>query len=151
MCPRSIAGVKIDLVGSLQITLLLRTTCMRSCCNWSASCLAALQTKKQKPDQGSFVGPLLGKRFSCSNLVRIITITRIPKFTINIQIHHFKITFMCPRSVAKVRFDSVGSLQTTLLLRTTCMRSCCIGVLVVCRHYKPKNKSQIRAALWGLF
>jgi len=46
--PRSIAGVPFDSVGRPWTILLLRTTCMRSCCNWSASCLAALQTKNQK-------------------------------------------------------------------------------------------------------
>ena len=43
------------------------------------------------------------------------------------NIHHFKSAFMCPRSIAAVPFDSVGILRTTLLLRTTCMRSCCKG------------------------
>ena len=28
-------------------------TCMRSCCNWRASCVAALQTKYQKPNEKS--------------------------------------------------------------------------------------------------
>jgi len=47
--PRSIAGVPFDSVGNPRTTVLLRTTCMRSCCNWSASCVAALHTKNQKP------------------------------------------------------------------------------------------------------
>ena len=46
----SIAGVPFDSVGSLRTTSLLRTNCMRSCCNWSASCVVALQTKNQKPN-----------------------------------------------------------------------------------------------------
>jgi len=46
---KSIAGVSFISVGSSRSTLLLRTTCMHSCCNWSASCAAALQTKNQKP------------------------------------------------------------------------------------------------------
>jgi len=37
--PRAIVGVMFDSVGSPWTTLLLRTTCMCSCCNWSASCL----------------------------------------------------------------------------------------------------------------
>jgi len=37
-CPRA---------GRFRATLLLRTTCMHSCCNWSASCVAAQQTKNQ--------------------------------------------------------------------------------------------------------
>jgi len=46
-----------------------------------------------------------------------------PKSTTKIQIHHFKSTFMCPRSNAGVPFDSV--IQASLLLHTTCVRSCC--------------------------
>jgi len=30
-----------------------------------------------------------------------------PKSTTNLQIHHFKTTFMCPRSIATVLFESV--------------------------------------------
>ena len=48
MCPRSIMGVPFDSVGSLRTTWSLLTTCMCSWCNWSASCVAALQTKKPK-------------------------------------------------------------------------------------------------------
>jgi len=48
-----------------------------------------------------------------------------PKYIINIQIHHFKTTLVFPKSIAGVLFDSVGSPWTTLLLHTTCMRSCC--------------------------
>jgi len=44
----SIAGVLFDSAGGLCTTLLLRTTCMRSCCTLSARCVAALQTKKPK-------------------------------------------------------------------------------------------------------
>jgi len=58
-------------------------------------------------------------------ITAIIIIIAISKYTTNIHIHHLKTTFMCPRSIAGVPFDSVGILQTTLLLRTTCMRSCC--------------------------
>jgi len=32
----------------LRTTSLLCTTCMRSCCNWSASCVSAVQPKNQK-------------------------------------------------------------------------------------------------------
>jgi len=45
-CPRSIAGVPFDLAGRFRATLLLRTTCMRSCCTWIASCGG---TTNQKP------------------------------------------------------------------------------------------------------
>jgi len=44
-------------------------------------------------------------------------------------------------SIVGVPFDSVGSLRTTLILRTTCMRSAIIGVLAVWRYYKPKTKN----------
>jgi len=46
--PRSIAGLPFDSIGILRTTFVLRTTCMRSCCNWSASCVAAWPTKNQK-------------------------------------------------------------------------------------------------------
>jgi len=46
--PRSIAGVPFDSAGRFRATLLLRTTCMRSCCTWIASCVATSQTKNQK-------------------------------------------------------------------------------------------------------
>jgi len=49
--------------------------------------------------------------------------TRISKSTTNIRIHHFKTTFMCPRTIAGVLADLVRSLRTTLLLRITCMHS----------------------------
>ena len=50
----------------------------------------------------------------------------------------------CQRSVAGVPFDSVRILETTLLLHTTCMRSCqaVIGGLAVWRHYKSKTKKK---------
>ena len=43
----------------------------------------------------------------------------------NIQIHSLQPTFMCPRSIAGVPFDSVRRFQASLLLRTTCMHLCC--------------------------
>jgi len=44
---RSIAGVPLNSFGILRTSFVLRTTCMCSCCNWSASCVAACQTKNQ--------------------------------------------------------------------------------------------------------
>jgi len=49
----------------------------------------------------------------------------IQKSTINIHLHHFKTTFMCPRSIAGVLFDSVRRFRATLLLHTNCVGSCC--------------------------
>ena len=40
-CPGSIAGVPFNSVRRFRATLLLRTTCMRVCCNWFANCVAA--------------------------------------------------------------------------------------------------------------
>jgi len=37
--PRSIAGVPFDSARHFRATPLLRTTCMRSCCTWIASCV----------------------------------------------------------------------------------------------------------------
>jgi len=54
----------------------------------------------------------------------IQTIT-IPTSTTNIQIHHFKTSFMCPRSIAGVPFDSVGRFWASLLLHNTWNCSCC--------------------------
>jgi len=45
MCPRSIAGEPFDFVRRFRASLLLHTTCVRSWCNWSASCVAAKQQK----------------------------------------------------------------------------------------------------------
>ena len=38
---------------------------------------------------------------------------------------YFKTTFMCPRSIAGVPFDSVKRFRASLLLHTTCMHLCC--------------------------
>jgi len=54
----------------------------------------------------------------------IIIIISIPNSTNNIHVHVFKTTFMCLRSIAGVPFDSVGRFRASLVLRTTCMRSC---------------------------
>jgi len=54
----------------------------------------------------------------------IIIIIPIPKSFTNIQIHHFKTTLMRARSIAGVPFDSVGGFRGSLLLHTTCVRSC---------------------------
>jgi len=45
----SIAGVPFDSVRRFRATLLLRTTCMRLCGNWVASCVVAYRTKNQEP------------------------------------------------------------------------------------------------------
>ena len=42
---RSIAGVPFDSARRFRASLLLHTTRMRSCCSWSASCVAAEQNK----------------------------------------------------------------------------------------------------------
>jgi len=62
----------------------------------------------------------------------------MPTSTTNIQIHHFTTAFMCPMSIAGMPFDSVGSLRTTLLLRSTCMRSCCKWSATI----QTKNKTK---------
>ena len=81
--------------------------------------------------QGLFTPVSLGYPLSVFNKnSTLITVTKIPipflKSTqaTNTQIHHFNTTVMCQMSIAEASFDSVGSLRTTLLLRTTCMRSC---------------------------
>jgi len=47
------------------------------------------------------------------------------KSTTNVYMHHFKTTFMCPKSIAGVPFDSDRRFQASLLLHTTCVRSWC--------------------------
>jgi len=67
------------------------------------------------------------KNKSRQNIIIIIIITiiinTIPKSTTNIHINNFKTTFMCPRSIAGVAFDSAGRFRASLLLHTTCVRS----------------------------
>ena len=53
---------------------------------------------------------------------------------------YFKTTLKCPRSIARVPFDSVRRFRATLLLRTTCMRLCCTGFASCVQHNKPKTK-----------
>jgi len=73
----------------------------------------------------------------------ILQVITTPIFNINIQINHlktkfhilntfptykyihFKITFMCPRSIAGVPFDLVRRFRATLSLHTACVCSCC--------------------------
>ena len=49
ICPGSIAGVPFDSARRFRPTLLLHTTCVRSCCTWRANCVAAFQKKKVRP------------------------------------------------------------------------------------------------------
>jgi len=57
-------------------------------------------------------------------ITMIIRITKFESTTgTNIQIHHLNATFMCPRSIPGVLFDSAGRFRATLLLRTACIRS----------------------------
>jgi len=69
-------------------------------------------------------------------------IIKIPKFftTANIQIHQFDATFMCPRSIAGVPFDSAGRFQVTLLLCTIRMRSQRLGGVGGVAAYTQTNK-----------
>jgi len=53
-------------------------------------------------------------------IVIIMIIITVPKSTTNIHIYYIKTTFMCPRSIAGVPFDSAGCFWAFLLLHTTC-------------------------------
>ena len=68
------------------------------------------------------------------------------KFTTNIQIQYFKTTFMCPRSIAGVPFGSVRRFQASLLVHTTCVRSCCIWCAncVTAKHEEKKSRDCAR-------
>jgi len=46
--PESIAGVPFDSARQFRPTLLLHTTCVRSCCTWRASCVAAFNKNKNE-------------------------------------------------------------------------------------------------------
>jgi len=70
----------------------------------------------------------------------ILTIT-IPISTLNIQIHHFKITFMCPMSIAGVPFDSAGRFRAYYCAPLVCVPAVS-GSVAVWRHNKPKTKTQ---------
>ena len=65
-----------------------------------------------------------------------------PKYTTKIQIHHFKTTFVCPRSIASVLFDSVRRFRASLLLHITFSRSWCTwrDSCVAAKQQKQKTK-----------
>jgi len=65
--------------------------------------------------------------------------------SINIQIHPFKTTFMCPRSIAGMPFNSVRRFLASLLLHTTCDRSWCTECYL-CDGIPPKIKIKPRLA-----
>jgi len=75
----------------------------------------------------------------------IISTIPIPQDPINIQIHHFKATFMCPRSISGVLFDSVRRFRPSLLLHTTVTVPDVIGVLAVWRHNKQRKLTSPRS------
>ena len=62
-------------------------------------------------------------KFGHKDRSRKTTTIPILESIINIQIHHFKTTFMCLRSIAGVPFDSAGRFRASFLLHTTCDRS----------------------------
>jgi len=61
----------------------------------------------------------------------------------NIKKMPFNTTFMGPRSIARVPFDSVMRFRVSLLLHTSCMHLCRKWVAShwVWRHNKPKTKA----------
>ena len=56
--------------------------------------------------------------------------------------HLFQTTFMRPRSIARVPFDSVRRFRASLLLHTTCVHLCCNWVVSCVAVYQTKNKSR---------
>jgi len=50
----------------------------------------------------------LKKKVTQHIIIVIVQRITLPKYTTDIHIHHFKTTFMCPRSFAGVPFDSGG-------------------------------------------
>jgi len=69
--PRSIAGVTFDSAGRFRTSPLLHTTCMHSCCNWVASCVAAYQTKtkpKQTWSRSAFEPGASGLPYYCTSI-----------------------------------------------------------------------------------
>jgi len=78
-----------------------------------------------------------------NKMIRIIIIT-IPNSTTDIQHHHFEPTFMCPRSMAWVPFDSARCFRDSLLLHTTCTvfgNPQILSVLLYWPWHYPKKKN----------
>jgi len=62
-----------------------------------------------------------------------------PQYTSSIQIHSLQPTFMCPRSITGVPFDSVRRFRATLLLHTACVRSSCTWRASCVAAFKKKK------------
>jgi len=75
-------------------------------------------------------------------IIIIIVIIPILKSTTNTHIHQFTATFMCARSIAGALFDSARRFRASLLLQTTCVRSCCHWCTNCVAAKHPKTKSR---------
>jgi len=77
----------------------------------------------------------------------ILLIIPIPKSTTNIHIHHFKPTFICPRSNAGVPFDLSGASGLHYYCAPLVCVPAVIGLLAVWQHNKPKTKNHFSSYL----
>jgi len=116
-----------------------------------------MNSKKKKWKQTKEGGKKTNNKKNITFIVLVVIIIipipfPSPKSTINIQIHHFKVTFMCPRSTAGVSFDSVEGLRSgvcappsycALLVRVPDL----IGGLTVWWYYRPKPQTKIKSDL----
>ena len=106
-------GVQFDSDKRFRASLFMHTTCMHLCRNWVVNCVAAKQTKNQKTTYQ----------------------------TNNKQIHFFKTTFMCPRSIAGVPSSQAAALPGYLI---TASPSVCVpdvlGVLALWIENQKKKQ-----------
>jgi len=91
------------------------------------------KTKKNTKSEGK--GGKMPKKKETTMVIIILIIITISthKSTINVHIIHFETTFMCPKSIAGV---------PSLLLHTTCVRSCSTwpASCVAAKHTKTKKE-----------
>jgi len=75
--------------------------------------------------------------------IRIVILWISTSESTNMHIHHFKTTFICPRSIAGVLFDSVRRFRASVLLHTTCVHLCCNWVASCVSAWQTKNQKQL--------
>jgi len=153
-----IAGVLSNLVESLLTILLLRTICMHSCCNWSASCVAAQPTKNQKTTVAKIE---LLRPWGCNFKKNGFLFRMVVSHTCCVFLMWalFYSSSVCISAYAPTVWLQIqGPLRERLSIRSGfcglpyyCAPLVCvptgIGVLAVWRHNKPKTKNVIPSAV----
>jgi len=160
-CPRSIAEVPFDLVMRFWASLLLHTTCVRSCCTWRASCVVTLKknltTRTYHDDRFRVQGPLRECRSNRSG-VSVLPYYRTPpvcvpdvidKITVWLQNTKQKKTIPTNMTCSMCQLRECRSIRSDVSgLPYYCTPLVCvpdvIGGLAVCRHHNhffEKTKS----------